>query len=223
MSKLNTDDLISKIDELGPWFHQIEIAPGINTRDIAPSEGPQPVNHPYNRWQVFKHRIPSDLTGMRVLDIGCADGFFTIEMARRGADVVAHDAAGKMIKRLDWAAEQLSLSDRISCRVGTVDDLSVDEHYDFVLCLGLLYHLRHPFLGLERISKVSDKLYLESAIDLGEKPYLYLKPPQPGIHHIPKWFPTASCIEEMLKLLGYGDVETLEDPTPRRASYIAQR
>ena len=213
------ENLIAKVLKLGPWFHNIEIAPGVRTREIAPSEGPQPTDHPLARWEVFENVIPRDLTGMRVLDIGSADGFF----ARRGANVVAQDAAANMIRRLEWAADVLGLKKRISTRIGFVDDLPPKERYDFVLCLGLLYHLKHPFLGLEQISRVSDLIYLESAIDNGERPYLYLKPPQPGVHFIPKWFPTVSCIEEMLKYVGFGDVKSLNDPTPNRASFVAKR
>ena len=175
------------------------------------------------RWEVFKDRIPENLSGLRVLDIGSADGFFTIELARRGAHVVAMDAYGKMIKRVEWAARTLGLSDRVDGRVGFVDTLPVNERYDFVLCLGLLYHLRHPLLDLERISGVSDLLYLESAIDPGDKPYLWLKPPLKGVHDNPKWFPTASCIEEMLKMVGFTRIENLNDPTANRASFIARR
>lgn len=217
------DALERQIVALGPWFHQIEVAPGVRTRDIAPSPGPQPVNHPMSRWEVFKDVIPADLTGARVLDIGSADGFFAIELAKRGAHVVAQDAFGKMVARLQWAAEAMGLSDRITGRVGTVDAVGPQERYDFVLFLGLLYHLKHPLLDLERLSKVSDTMYLESAIDPGDQPYLYLKPPQPGVHAVPKWFPTSSCIEEMLKYVGFTTIEKLPDPTPQRASYIARR
>lgn len=220
---MDQDRLAADIKKLGPWFHQIEIAPGVRTRDIAPSPGPQPVDHPASRWQIFKDRIPSDLSGTRVLDIGCADGFFTVELARRGANVVAQDAWKKMIDRLEWVVEHLGLTDRVTCRVGEVETLSTEERYDFVLCLGLIYHLRHPFWGLERMAQLSDTMYVESTIDLGDKPYLYLKPPVPGVHNIPKWFPTESCIEEMLKFVGFSNVENLNDPTHRRASFVATR
>lgn len=42
-------------------------------------------------------RLPADLTGMRVLDAGCGPGMATIELARRGAEVVAADISPQLI------------------------------------------------------------------------------------------------------------------------------
>ena len=115
---MDSTQLTERVKALGPWFHQIEVAPGIRTRDIAPSVGPQPVDHPRSRWEVVGPHLPADLQGARVLDIGCADGFFTLELARRGATVVAQDAARGMINRLEWAARVQGLWSRITTRVG---------------------------------------------------------------------------------------------------------
>jgi tRNA (mo5U34)-methyltransferase len=38
-----------------------------------------------------RFQLPEDLSGKRVLDIGCWDGFYSFESERRGADVVAVD------------------------------------------------------------------------------------------------------------------------------------
>ena len=42
--------------------------------------------------------LPGDLTGMRVLDAGCGAGPATIEMARRGAEVVAVDISPSLVE-----------------------------------------------------------------------------------------------------------------------------
>ncbi|MCP6330096.1 hypothetical protein NL460_28580, partial [Klebsiella pneumoniae] len=51
---LADDDLRAQITRLGPWFHNIQLAPGIATREIASSVGPQPVDHPIRRWRVYE-------------------------------------------------------------------------------------------------------------------------------------------------------------------------
>ena len=90
---MDREAVTQKIRELGPWFHHVEIMPGLWTRDIAPTEGPQAHDVPKGRWDAFEPYFPKDMTGLNVLDIGCAEGFFSIGMARRGARVTAMDAA----------------------------------------------------------------------------------------------------------------------------------
>ena len=104
----SAEDIRQKVEELGPWFHQIDLGQGLMTRSIAPSPGPQPLDHPLPRWEKASQALPSDLSNMRILDLGSSDGFFSIKMAERGAkEIIALDGAGKAIKRLEWAAEHL--------------------------------------------------------------------------------------------------------------------
>ena len=209
---MKDESLEDGIRRVGPWFHNIELALGIRTREVNPAPEWRPVNFPYERWKAFRDVIPADLSGRRVLDIGSAEGFFAFELARRGARVVAVDAAAKMIKRLKFAADVLHLSDKIEARIGTAEMLDTSERYDAVLCLALLYHLQSPFTFLQKLSELSDTIYLESAIDRGERPYLFFKPPRQGVDTIPKWFPTRVCIVEMLKYCGFADLQDVEMP-----------
>ncbi len=62
------------------WYHRIEVRPGLITPGVNDSPG-----------TLQMLQLPSDCTGMRVLDIGTRDGFFAFELERRGADVVAVD------------------------------------------------------------------------------------------------------------------------------------
>src|SRR5579872_4504284 len=74
------------------WFHKIELAPGIVTPGWS---DPKADKLPY-------YGLPADLTGKRVLDVGCAEGFFSYEAERRGAkEVVAVDAYPESIRRFN--------------------------------------------------------------------------------------------------------------------------
>src|SRR6185437_14162144 len=68
-----------KVNELGPWFHNISLM-GVQT---APNHFLG--DYPSAKWREFQDAIPHDLTGMSVLDVGCNGGFYSIEMKRRGA------------------------------------------------------------------------------------------------------------------------------------------
>ncbi len=107
--------------------------------------------------------IPQDLSGKRVLDIGTWDGYFAFEMEKRGAEVMAID--NNEVENFYLARELLG--SRVDYRVMSVYDLSPQRvgRFDIVLCLGVLYHLKHPLLGLEAVASVTrDMALIESFV-----------------------------------------------------------
>jgi len=129
------------------WYHRIELAPGIVTPGIHDS--------PDLLRRLDALGLPRDGSGCRVLDVGCRDGFFAFEMERRGARVVGIDYADPKATGFSIAAGLLG-SD-VEYRVDNVYDLRPRTHglFDLVLFLGVLYHLRHPMLALDRIRSVA--------------------------------------------------------------------
>jgi len=123
------------------WYHSIELRPGIVTPGLHPSGSALAI--------LDSIGLPRDARGLRVLDIGCCDGFFAFELERRGADVVAVDYAPKEKTGFGVAAEILGSC--IPYVVENVYDLPKAGlgEFDAVLMLGLLYHLRHPLLALD--------------------------------------------------------------------------
>src|SRR5262245_48364448 len=133
------DEIHALIASVPFWFHQIEVAPGIVTPGIDPS--PE---------KLKRLTFPADLRGKRVLDIGAWDGFFSFECERRGAaEVVAIDAAPS----LSFAVARELLGSQVKFYAMNIYDLTPVTlgQFDLVLCLGVLYHLRHPLFGLERV------------------------------------------------------------------------
>src|SRR4051812_23973900 len=103
--------------------------------------------------RVSSFGLPENLHGKRLLDIGPWDGYFTFEMERRGAEVTAIDYVDLDTFRALHEAYQSSarylrmdVSELSPERVGT---------FDIVLCLGVLYHLRYPIEGLEKICAIT--------------------------------------------------------------------
>src|SRR5579884_164015 len=74
--------LIGRLGELG-WYHSIDLPGGGVIAGIQSLE--------QLRARIAQYPIPQDLRGKRVLDIGAWDGWFSFEMERRGAEVVAID------------------------------------------------------------------------------------------------------------------------------------
>jgi tRNA (mo5U34)-methyltransferase len=130
----------ARLSRLG-WYHSIELPDG------GVIEGLQSLDQQRQRLHQFP--IPEDLTGKRVLDIGAWDGWFSFEMERRGAEVLAVDAA-RNTRLLE--ARQL-LGSRIDYQIADICRLTTKDvgTFDIVLFFGVLYHLKHPLLALENV------------------------------------------------------------------------
>lgn len=147
------------IADLGPWFHNLHLPDG---RQTAPE-------HPLGDFPAFKWRqiegcLPGDLSGARALDIGCNAGFYSFQLAARGAEVLALDLDEHYLEQGRWAARCLDPEERVEFRQGSVYDLvDVEGTFEVVLFMGVLYHLRYPLLALDVVAeKVGGTLVLQT-------------------------------------------------------------
>lgn len=161
---MNREDLLDGIRRLEPWFHCIELAPGVLTK--TESVAGEPADHPRETWDIIKNCLPDDLSGKSVLDVGCNAGFYSVEAKRRNAGrVLGVDAMRREIMQADFVRRALGLE--IEFRPLSVYDLSVSSvgRFDVTLALGLIYHLKHLVLGLEKLAQVTkDTLIVETAL-----------------------------------------------------------
>lgn len=142
------------VTALGPWFHNLHLPDGTQT---APDHFLG--DFPSYKWDKLKSHMPEDLHGWTALDIGCNAGFYTFELARRGAQVTGIDVDPHYLEQARWAASQYGLQDRVTFRQMQVYDLARTEgKFDLVLFMGVLYHLRYPMLGLDIVTQKVGRL-----------------------------------------------------------------
>jgi len=214
------NDLRSRAEALR-WFHSIDLGGGVVTNGIVDTA-----------YRLALLDLPASLEGLSVLDIGAWDGFFSFECERRGASrVVAAD-------HYSWhgpgwgtkAAFQLA-REALGSRVEDVDidvmDLSPERvgTFDVVLFLGVLYHLRHPLLALERVASVTgNQLILETVVDMVgiRRPAVAFYPDR-ELNGDPTnwWGPNVPAVRGMLTSVGFRQVRTTT--TPPGALYRATR
>lgn len=145
MNALAPEEIRRQAAALGPWFHNIDLA-GVAT---APEHFLG--DYPAVKWRRFAHALPADLRGLTVLDIGCNGGFYSIEMKRRGAErVLAIDIDETYLRQARFAARVVG-ADIEFAQLSVYDVAALDQRFDIVLFLGVLYHLRHPLLALDLI------------------------------------------------------------------------
>jgi tRNA (mo5U34)-methyltransferase len=149
-TKAREDEILA----LGPWFHNLHLPDGSQT---AP--GHALGDFPAFKWAELAPHIPADLTGWTALDIGCNSGFYSFELAKRGAEVTGIDVEPLFLRQAEWAAREFGLADRVRFRQAQVYDLAhAAERFDLVLFMGVFYHLRYPMLGLDIVAETVRRL-----------------------------------------------------------------
>jgi SAM-dependent methyltransferase len=86
--------------------------------------------------------VVGSLEGKRVLDLGCHEGGYAIELGLHGASVVGIEGREAHAVKGRFVAESLRLGN-VSVVEGDVRDATAERYgtFDIVLCLGILYHL----------------------------------------------------------------------------------
>lgn len=210
--------LTQRIAELGEWFHNLDLN-GVKT---AP-------NHflgdfPNIKWQPISRAVPQNLEGATVLDIGCNAGFYSIEMKRRGAGrVLGIDVDDRYLSQARFAAQTLGLDIEFEKRsVYAVDQ--IPGQFDYVLFMGLFYHLRYPLFTLDKVvKKVGGRLVFQTMVRGSEVlrewredyPFwtkeIFFDVDFPAMYFIEKsysrdptnwWIPNRGAVEAMLRSSG---------------------
>lgn len=145
----HNNPLSSQVEKLGPWFHNLHLPDGTQT---AP--GHFLGDFPHYKWSQISHYLPRHMEGWRALDIGCNAGYYSFELAKRGAEVTAIDIDERYLTQARWAADVMELKDKVEFRQATVYDLAHEhQQYDLIWFMGVFYHLRYPLLALDIIRR----------------------------------------------------------------------
>jgi tRNA (mo5U34)-methyltransferase len=158
--------LEARVHELGPWFHNLRLG---EHADVHTAPDHPLGDFPSNFWQFFKNALPQDLTGQSVLDIGCNGGFYSFEMKRRrAARVLGVDHDPVYLAQARFAREQLGLDvELVQGDVYDIDRIVDGEQFDYIVFMGVLYHLRHPLYALEKVAGLARKRLLFQTMERG--------------------------------------------------------
>jgi len=194
--------LIDQLGELG-WYHSIElpdgtVIPGIQSIELL-------------RKRIAQYPIPQDLRGKRVLDIGAWDGWFSFEMERRGAEVLAVDSARQ---ETFFQAKKL-LNSKVEYLVEDICYLTPREvgYFDIVLFFGVLYHLKHPLLALERVCELTTEMACIETFVSGDPngiPVLEFYETTELAGQFDNWCgPNTPCLQAFMRTAGFVNVQLL--------------
>ena len=200
------------------YYHSIElpdgrIIPGFQTIETQ-------------RSRIAQFPIPQDLRGKRVLDIGAWDGWFSFEMERRGATVVAVDAT----RKTRFHEAKALMNSKVEHVVADICHLTPRDvgYFDIVLFFGVLYHLKHPLLALERVCELStDLACIESFVTdeqpAGTIPMMEFYEGTQLAGQFDNWVgPNISCLTAMCRTAGFARVD-FKSVVDHRAHVVCHR
>lgn len=211
-----------KLDRKG-WWHSFALPDGTCIEGVNSLMG--------QKFRLGQFPIPEDLSGKRVLDIGCWDGWFSFEMERRGAEVMAiddwdnprfHEMHRLLNSRVDY--RQLDMFDLTPARVG---------RFDIVIFMGVLYHLKHPLLALERVCALTTGMAAVESFILREQhmaghaiealPVMAFYENDELAGQIDNWVaPTVACLLAFCRTAGFARAE-LQNVTEFGAAVACHR
>ena len=210
---MDVGELKKKVDTIR-WFHTIDLGNGI----VTPGR-----DHSFEKLKRIK--MPTNLSDQTVLDIGAWDGFFSFEAEKRGAKrVLAIDSyvweggycwrSGFQGTKRGFELARNALNSKVEDKNLDVFGLSPSKTgvFDLVLFLGVLYHLKHPLLALERVASVTGKqLILETHIDMlmSKRPAIVFYPKDELEGDPTNWCgPNPAAVVAMLKTVGFKKVKS---------------
>jgi tRNA (mo5U34)-methyltransferase len=209
------------IDSL-PWYHTIELPDGTTTPgqfDVRPA--------------LAKAPMPASLAGKRCLDVATCDGFYAIEMARRGAaevhaidldDPAERDWPGKRPEpgttadylrsvRSFGIATELTGTASITRHNMSIYDLSPEllGSFDFVVMGSVLLHLRDAVAALQAVRSVTAGTFL--SIDTIDLALTLARRSAPtgrmyGAGETRWWTPNAACHRRWVEAAGFEIVDS---------------
>ena len=206
-----------ELAQLG-YYHSIELPDGRVIPGIQSLET--------QRRRIAQFPIPEDLRGKRVLDIGAWDGWFSFEMERRGASVVAVDSSSKT----NFRQVKALLNSKVEYVVGDICRLKPRDlgYFDIVLFFGVLYHLKHPMLALENVCELSTGLvcvesFVTDDVPDAPVPMLEFYEGQELAGQFDNWVgPNISCLLAMCRATGFATVE-FRSVLDRRAHVVCSK
>ena len=188
------------VDSVPSWYHQFEFAAGLITPGAQNS-----------RALLEKLNLPRDMGGLRVLDIGARDGFFSFECERRGAsEVLAIDYVPP--ETTGFSVARKILRSPLNLVHENVYNLTPERYgqFDIVLLLGVLYHLPDPLHALDVIFHMMRPqawLFIETIVidhefppEIAQRPLMQFYPKATkNLDYTNFWGMTEACVVDLME------------------------
>ena len=210
---MNADQLRARVAAFERWHYAIDLGHGVVTPIF---ETAHVVRHEQRRQSFFSPLVTwlGGLDGLRVLDLGCNAGFWSLQVARAGArEIMGLDGRQTHVDQAELVMEACGvLKKQAHFRQADVTSTPLGRDWDLILCLGLLYHVDEP---LELVSRLVQTEASVLVIDTEVHPSFGLRArrgsenlsdPRSSSVGAQIHVPTTRAIVQVLKAGGYSTV-----------------
>jgi len=228
---MTEQEIKKEIQRLAPFHHDVELPYGLRThipelsrRGVERTRVSNLVKH---LWPSLLQACGGSLRGLRVLDVACNCGGFSVEAAKNGADhVLGVDITEHYIEQANFIKRALGL-EQLEFTKTAVEDLDSDANrFDVTFCFGILYHLENPLQVMKKLASMTNRVM---AVDTELFPTFFtqrplwlmnfMTPPNSQARDITtalwrtervcQFRPNAKAVEDLLKYLGFSVVTKL--------------
>lgn len=192
------------------FYHDIEIGDGLRTRfeedyaEVPTLRGTDAWSRRMLDW--LNAQTEPGFAGRTVLDVGCADGLYSLHAARLGAKRVLGIERNRYNYDHACFVRDAAGLHNVSFVHGAIEQALPDETFDDVFALSLVYHLVSPLAVLHELrQRCRGRLFATCPIDLDTtdaEPFARLDRYQTGGHGF--WAFNESFVRQMFETAGFG-------------------
>lgn len=147
---MNETNVIKQIKELFPWYQCINLD-GIMT--IKKGDKYYHAHAGEHTWNIISKLIPFSLKSMRILDLGCNAGLYSVKSSLLGAkEVIGAEMSPIFFKQALFVKNFFESFHNIKLNINYINsdilDLSFDDmgEFDYVFAIAVLYHIgKHKY------------------------------------------------------------------------------
>ena len=154
---MKADKKKNALKTLGKWYHSISLGNGIVTKG-------DPGNNRF-KWSMIRSCLPKNMSSSSLLDLGCAEGYFSLRCMMRGCkNATLVERNDDMIKRLNFVMDIYNkhtytlVNDEIKHLMDKwVSWRRLGEEFDYVFALAVYHWVGDPILFIEWLGGITKK------------------------------------------------------------------
>lgn len=222
---MTVEELRTRAAELAPWHFDMELAPGLRTRDCNAAEYGTEDHRgvglipPEEMEPLMRTILPGGIEGRSFLDIGCNAGGYCFVANRLGA-AKAHgfDVRKHWIDQAEFLKSALCPdAQSVDFQVADAKTFRHEGRFDVTLFKGIFYHLPDPIAALREACDLTTRAIIVDTAGRSDIPEDALVPWQESTTHVMSgvdglaWFPGGpAVIRSILAWAGFPHTRTIQ-------------